>query len=100
MSGLKLVPRIPKWPSTANGKEAARSAARATGQPAHSASALPSIGLHRYATAPTTRTKTTIAEGPPSPGKRTVPHEIATRSARPTAGESHDHLRPPQSATA
>ncbi len=34
MSGLKLVPRIPKWPSTTNGSEAATQRREATGQPA------------------------------------------------------------------
>ena len=33
MSGLKLVPRIPKWPSTMNGSEAASAARTKTGQP-------------------------------------------------------------------
>ncbi len=33
MSGLKLVPRIPKWPSTMNGSEAPNAATTSTGQP-------------------------------------------------------------------
>ena len=47
MSGLKLVPRIPKRPSTMNGSEAASSAASATGEPARSASAPPSTRPRR-----------------------------------------------------
>ncbi len=100
MSGLKLVPRIPKWPSTANGSEAASSATSATGQPARSASAPPSRRPHRYATEAITKSSTTIAEIVPSPGRRTVPQQTAPSSARPTAGESQDQRRCPQSPTA
>ncbi len=42
MSGLKPVPRMPKCPSTAKGREAAAIAASATGPPARSASSPPS----------------------------------------------------------
>ncbi len=38
MSGLKLVPRIPKCPSTMNGSEAPNAASTATGQPVPNAS--------------------------------------------------------------
>ena len=42
MSGLKLVPRMPKRPSAMKGSEAANSATIATGAPARSASRPPS----------------------------------------------------------
>ncbi len=101
MSGLKLVPRIPKWPSTANGSEAASRAPSATGQPARSASPAsstrpPQVGQPQR---PSARGRPT-AETTPSPGSRTVPQQIAQSSASPTAGESHDQPRPPQSPTA
>jgi hypothetical protein len=38
MSGLKLVPRMPKCPSTMNGSEAPKAARIATGQPIPNAS--------------------------------------------------------------
>jgi hypothetical protein len=40
------------------------------------------------------------AEIVPWPGSRTVPQQIAQISASPTAGESHDQRRAPQSAIA
>jgi len=42
-------------------------------------------------------TKTTTADTTPSPGSRTVPQQTAQSSANPTAGESHDQVRAPQS---
>src|ERR1041384_4488361 len=36
----------------------------------------------------------------PLPGRRTVPQQTAQSSANPTAGESHDQCRAPQSAMA
>jgi hypothetical protein len=45
-------------------------------------------------------TGTAIAETTPSPPMRTVPQQTVHSNASPTAGESHDHWRPPQSATA
>ncbi len=100
MSGLKLVPRIPKWPSTAKGSETAARAIRPTGRPARNASPLPSTRPRRKAAEATTRTRTTTAETTPSPGIRTVAQQTAQSSASPTAGASHDHWRRPQSAIA
>ena len=97
MSGLKLVPRIPKWPSTAKGNEAARSATSATGQPLRNR-------FPRFL-APS-REESARGDGQhqdhksrnhPVPGNRTVPQHIAQSSASPTAGASHDQLLPPKS---
>ena len=60
----------------------------------------PSVRPHRKRTAPTARTSTAIAEIAPSPGRRTVPQQIAQSRARPDRGDSHDHRRTPQSAIA
>ena len=100
MSGLKLVPRMPKWPSATKGSEAAASARTATGAPARSASPPPSTRPRRKSTAATVSSSTAIAEIVPCPGSRTVPQQTAQSSASPTAGDSQDHRRRPQSAIA
>ena len=91
MSGLKPVPRIPKWPSTMNGRDVATSAAAATGPPIPSASPAPRTRPWRNSSEPKVAAVTAIDEITPSPGSRTVAQQIAERRARPTAGESHDH---------
>jgi hypothetical protein len=100
MSGLKLVPRIPKRPSTMKGSEAPARAANATTAPSRIGSP-PSLTLpSRKASDATVATSTAIAEIVPSPGNRTVPQHNVVTKARPVAGASHDQRRHPQSASA
>ena len=90
MSGLKLVPRMPKWPSAMKGIAVAINASSAAGAPVRRAPPPSSKRFQRYAIDPTANTRTKIAETTPCPGKRTVPQHTAQSRARPTAGASHD----------
>ena len=99
MSGLKLVPRIPKWPSLTKAIEAPISAATPTGKPSRAATSRPSTRFHRYASEAITATSTASAEIVPSPGSRTVAQQSAASSASPIAGALHDQRRRPQIAS-
>jgi len=100
MSGLNPVPRIPKWPSTMNGSDAATSAAAATGAPSPSASPTPRTRRQRKPIEARVAIVTATAEMTPSPGSLTVAQQIAETSARPTAGASQFQRSTPHSASA
>ena len=100
MSGLKLVPSTPKWPSTMNGIETPTRTRAAAGRPSRTASPTPGRVRHSTAMAPSVTTPMTASAVTFSPGSRTVPQASASSSAIPTAGDSHDQCRRPQTNSA
>ena len=98
MSGLKPVPRIPKWPSTKNGSEAATRAASATGKPARSASSPPSMPSPQIGDRGDREAEHDDRRGRAAPGQpHRSPADCAEQRLDPTAGVSHDQRRAPQS---
>ena len=101
MSGLKLVPRIPKWPSTTNGSEAASSATSATGQPARSASPRPRAApagrrpRRRSATSDGDRRDDPVARQPHRPPAERAEQRQADRRREPGPARARRRARSP-----